>query len=154
MNYPVVGEIWRIFEQTLLISAKKLTEDIAKHQGADAKDLWNEVKKKVNIGIIDIELPDAPISCQYMGAPGLIHERCRVPCLLGHSACTDHIFKEVVPSASHLRPVKRVMDYKGVQYFIDERGIAIDKEGIPRGVVEEEVLYIFSKCFTDLKSNV
>jgi hypothetical protein len=45
------------------------------------------------------------------------------------------------------------MDYKGVQYFVDERGIAMDKEGIPRGVVEEEVLYIFSKCFTDLKSN-
>ena len=153
MNYPVVGEIWKIFEQTLLISAKKLSDDIAKHQGGDSKVLWNEIKKQIKIGIMDIDLPDTPTSCPCMAkeVKGVIYERCRVPCLLGYSVCPDHMSggrpaPNTNPNASPTpnQPVKRVMDFKGVHYFIDKHGIAMDTYGTPKGVVEEEVLYLFT----------
>lgn len=151
MNYPVVGEIWKIFEQTLLISAKKLSDDIAKHQGGDSKVLWNEIKKQIKIGIIDIDIPDTPTSCPCMAkeVKGVIYERCRVPCLLGYAACPDHMSggHQTHTHQTHTHQtsqVKRVMDFKGVHYFIDKHGIAMDTYGTPKGVVEEEVLYLFT----------
>jgi hypothetical protein len=152
MNYPVVGEIWKIFEQTLLISAKKLSDDIAKHQGGDSKLLWNEIKKQIKIGIMDIDIPDTPTSCPCMAkeVKGVVYERCRVPCLLGYAACTDHMSggnstrDPTCNQPSQPNQVKRVMDFKGVHYFIDKHGIAMDTYGIPKGVVEEEVLYLFT----------
>lgn len=158
MNYPVVGEIWKIFEQTLLISAKKLSDDIAKHQGGDSKLLWNEIKKQIKIGIMDIDIPDTPTTCPCMAkeVKGVIYERCRVPCLLGYSVCPDHMSGGTSPNPSltpnptsptspnQTNQVKRVMDFKGVHYFIDKHGIAMDTYGTPKGVVEEEVLYLFT----------
>jgi hypothetical protein len=145
MNYPVIGEIWNIFEQSLMVQGKKLATDIAKHQGADPKVLWDEIRKKIKVGILDIEIPENPVSCQYIDTSrtGVIVERCRVPCLLGHSACPEHMNKvsENIP----LPPVRRVLDFKGNAYFVDERGIAMDTNGSPRGVVEEDVLYLFTR---------
>lgn len=148
MNYPVVGEIWKIFEQTLLISAKKLSDDIAKHQGGDSKVLWNEIKKQIKIGILDIDIPDTPTSCPCMAkeVKGVVYERCRVPCLLGYAACPDHMSggSPTRDPTHQTHQVKRVMDFKGIHYFIDKHGIAMDTYGTPKGVVEEEVLYLFT----------
>lgn len=142
MNYPVIGEVWNIFQQTLMISAKKLADDIAKQQGADSKALWDTIKKKVNIGILDLDIPEGPTTCSYiLDQPGIIRERCRSPCLLGYSACPDHI--DLPEPVLPLTPVRRVIDFKGIHYFVDERGLALDSQGVPRGVVEDEVLYVF-----------
>jgi hypothetical protein len=145
MNYPVIGEIWNIFEQSLMVQGKKLANDIAKHQGADPKLLWDEIRKKIKVGILDIEIPETPVTCQYIDThrAGVVVERCRVPCLLGYSSCPEHIHKvaENIP----LPPVRRILDFKGNAYFVDETGIAIDTNGITRGVVEEDVLYLFTR---------
>jgi len=149
MNYPVNGEIWRIFQQTLLISAKKLADDIAKHQGVNVSPLWERIKPQIKISIADIDIPETPVLCPYIvdKEQSIIKQRCRIPCLLGFSACPDHIHSETkdIPS---LPTVRRVIDFKGIHYFIDERGIAMNAEGVPKGVVqkddEEDVLYLFS----------
>ena len=145
MNYPVVGEMWRIFEQSLMISAKKLTEDIAKHQGADPKALWSAINKKIKISVTEVDVPETPSTCPYIidTTEGIIKQRCRIPCLLGFAACPNHINTHVkdVPT---LPPVRRVMDFKGDIYFIDG-DVARNVHGVAKGVVENEVLYIFTK---------
>jgi hypothetical protein len=125
MQYPVVSEVWSIFEQTLMVAAKKLTEDISKHQGVDSKELWSNVKGQIKIGLLDIDIPETPITCTYMLEKGIgvIHERCRSPCLLGFSACPKHINTPDNQVQIDLPPVKRIIDFKNTQYYEFKRSI-------------------------------
>jgi hypothetical protein len=56
-TYPIVAEIWTIFEATLMVQAKRLVEEIAQHQGRESKDLWALIKPKVKIPLFDTEFP-------------------------------------------------------------------------------------------------
>jgi hypothetical protein len=100
-KYPVVAEIWTLFEATLLTHAKRLTEDIAKRQGKDYKELWALIKPQVKIGLIDTDLGEPTFCSHYLGnREGPINLRCRAPCALGFDACPQHIHTaKVEPSA-------------------------------------------------------
>ncbi len=145
MSFPVVGEIWTLFEATLNVQAKKLVEDIAKRQGADPKELWTRVKKTIKIAPVDSDLPDPiPVLCSFYTGhlDGCIHTRCRQPCLLGFDKCAHHVHKpEQKPPAEN--QVKRVYDFENKTYFVDEYGVAYDKSGTPLGTVEEDELKLF-----------
>jgi len=147
MQYPVVTEVWSIFEQTLMVAAKKLTEDISKHQGVDSKELWSNVKSQIKIGLFDIDVPETPITCRYMieKGVGIIHERCRSPCLLGFSACPKHIHTPDNEVNIDLPLVKRIIDVKNIQYYVDEHGVAMDAQGMAKGILEDDVLYLFKR---------
>lgn len=145
MAFPVVGEIWNVFEATLMVQAKKLVEDIAKKQGADSKELWNKVRPKIKVAPIDSDLPDPiPMLCPfYTGATdGCIHVRCRKPCLLGFDRCPDHVHKPM-PKEKSENPVRRVYDFQNKTYFVDEYGIAFDTSETPVGTVEDDELKLF-----------
>ncbi len=147
-TYPVVSEIWTLFEGTLILQAKRLVEDIAKHQKADPKALWAKIKPQVRIGIIDIDLPEPLLTlCSHPSGScegGAIALRCRAPCLLGFDACQKHIGTRNTQRGTH-ELVDRVLDFKGGVYFVDSRAIAHDRNGRPKGYVKDEVLYLFEK---------
>jgi hypothetical protein len=148
-TYPVISEIWDILETTLQNQAKRLVEDIAKHQKADSKELWNKVRRKIKISLADIRPADnLPTTCPYpVGASegAAIHLRCRAPCVLGFSSCPKHA-TGVVPSAqTTYESVDRITDMHGNTYFLDQKGIARDKQGKPRGYVNDSVLYLFEE---------
>jgi hypothetical protein len=147
-TYPVVSEIWTLFEGTLILQAKRLVEDIAKHQKADPKALWAKIKPQVRIGILDIDLPEPLLTlCSHPSGScegGAIALRCRAPCLLGFDACQKHIGMRKQAKPAH-ELVDRVMDFKGGVYFVDSRAIAHDRNGRPKGYVKDEVLYLFEK---------
>ena len=146
-TYPVVSEIWDILESTLQNQAKRLVEDIAKHQKADSKELWNKVRRKIKISLADIRLADnLPTMCPYpVGASegAAIHLRCRAPCVLGFSCCPKHATGVVPSSQTSYESVDRITDMHGNTYFLDQKGIARDKQGKPRGYVNDSVLYLF-----------
>lgn len=147
-TYPVIAEIWTVFESTLQIQAKRLVEDIAKHQNSDPKELWKKIKQQIRIGLVDIELPD-PLSttCSHSTGTceGAIRLRCRAPCTLGFNACPQHIGKPNHPSTNTYKIADRIIDYSGQAYFVDEHGIAHDKNGKPRGYVLDSVINLFEK---------
>jgi len=141
--YPVVAEIWSTFEATLLTQAKRLAEDIAKSHGKDPKELWSKIKGQVKIGLFDVDLAE-PTLCthQLHNREGAVRLRCRAPCTLGFNACPLHI------NAPHREETKYevvtcVKDFAGHTYYLDSKGIARDKNGKPKGLVKEEVLYLF-----------
>jgi hypothetical protein len=147
MSFPVVGEIWNLFEATLNVQAKKLVEDIAKKQGADPKELWNIVRKQIKIAPCDIDLPDSSshLCPFYTGIPdGCVYTRCRTPCLLGFDRCPSHINKQE-PKEKSENPVKRIIDFENKTYFVDENGVAYDKAENPVGTVNEDnILLLFT----------
>jgi hypothetical protein len=145
MSFPVVGEIWNLFEATLNVQAKKLVEDIAKKQGANPKELWNKVRPQIKIAPIDSDLPDPlPVTCPfYSGIPdGCIYTRCRQACLLGFERCPKHINKPE-PKVNTENPLKRILDFENKVYFVDEHGIAYDKSENPVGTVEDDELKLW-----------
>lgn len=147
-TYPVVAEIWTTFEATLLIQAKLLVEDIAAHQGADPKELWTKIKKQIKIPLVDTEFPE-PTLCSYpIGNNGsAVLQLCRAPCLLGFGTCPAHSnlpTPSIQNNTTH-DPVESIKDMNGCVYYVDKKGIARDKQGIPKGLVKEEVLYLFDK---------
>ena len=143
---PVIAEIWMTFESVLQMHAKRLVEDIAKFQHADPKALWAKVRKQTRVGLLDLELPDPlPVQCAHPSGTndgGAIKTRCRAPCLLGFDACPKHTGLPL-PPASPLTQVHRILDYTGQIYFVDPDGVARDRNGRARGVVQEDVLYLF-----------
>ena len=146
-TFPVVEEIWTVFEATLMIQSKKLVEDIAKKQGGDPKELWNKVRPKIKISQIECDLPDPiPQLCPfYTGVTdGCIKVRCRKPCLLGFDRCPDHIHKPHHPEKTE-NPVRRVLDFQNKTYFVDEHGIAFDKMENPVGTVEDDEIKLFEQ---------
>jgi hypothetical protein len=147
MSYPVIAEFYSTFESILMANAKRLVEDIAHKQGkpATTNDLWKKVKEKIKIGLMDIELPDPlPTYCSYptTHSDGAIKTRCRAPCLLGYDACPNHIQKPVQQTTDE-NTVDRIYDCEGTVYFVNDKGIAMDRNGKPKGTVKENVLYLF-----------
>jgi hypothetical protein len=147
MPYPVVAEIWSTFEATLLTQAKRLTEDIAKSHGKDPKELWSKLKGQIKIGLFDVDLAEPTLcSHQLHNREGAVRLRCRAPCTLGFDACPLHIhtpYKEKEKEESKYQAVSSVKDYAGHTYYVDSKNIARDKNGKAKGIVKEEVLYLF-----------
>jgi hypothetical protein len=147
-TFPVVAELWSIFESTLQLQAKKLVEDIAAHQRADPKILWGRVRSQIRIGLLDIEIPETEALCLHPSSSteGAMYQRCRAPCLLGFDACPQHIHTPNTMGSRDEEVVDRVIDFKHQAYFVDSQKIARDKNGKPVGYVEEDgVLYLFEK---------
>ena len=147
-TFPVIAEIWTLFEATLQNQAKKLVDDLAKANGRDPKELWAKVKPQLRVGLLDIELPEElPCSCPYPSSTtdGAVRLRCRAPCLLGFPACPNHINKPLPTSLTQLPEVDRILDFENKTYYVCEKGIARDKNGKPKGIVKEDVLWLFEK---------
>ena len=146
MNFPVVAEAWNAFETALQMQAKRLVEDIAKHQNSDFKPLWAKVKPQIRVGLLDVELPDPlPTQCNHPSNTndgGAIKTRCRAPCLLGYDACPKH-YGTQMPPESDLPKVDRILDCTGQIYFVDPDGVARDRNGRAKGIVLEGVLSLF-----------
>ena len=146
-TYPVIAEIWTVLESILQIQAKRLVEDIAKHQNSDSKELWKKIKQQVRIGLMDIELPDPlPTTCSHssgMCEGGAIRLRCRAPCALGFDACPRHVGTQQYISTGNYQIVDRILDSSGQAYFVDTHGIAHDKNGKPRGYILDSVINLF-----------
>lgn len=145
-TYPVVAEIWSLFEGVLQANAKRLVEDIAKQNKADPKALWEHIRPRIQIGLLDIDLPeDQPTTCAHMStSDGAVKMRCRAPCILGFTACPKHT-NTPLPCESDEKKVNRVLDFQGNTYFVDENHIAMDKYGQPKGYVEDGELFLFEK---------
>lgn len=145
-KYPVIAEIWTLFEGTLQSNAKRLCDDIAKANNSDPKALWDSIRPRIQIGLLDIDMPDELTTvCAHMStSEGAVKMRCRAPCVLGFTACPKHIHTPF-PTPSKDLKVDRVLDFQGYTYFVNEKGIAMDKYGQPKGYVEEGVLNIFEK---------
>jgi hypothetical protein len=146
-TYPVVSEIWTLFEGTLQTQAKRLVEDIAKHQKADPKALWAKIKSQIRVGLVDIDIPDSlQTSCTYPlgNSDGAVRVRCRAPCVLGFHECQRHVGLSRSRSTTEHPTVDRVFDdYEGKTYFVDRNNIARDKDGRASGYIEEGVIYLF-----------
>ena len=148
MDYPVVAEIWSLFEATLLTQAKRLVEDISKHEGRDSKELWSLIKPQIRIKLFETDI-DEPKFCTFPlgNREGAVSIRCRAPCVLGFDACHMHatsLSPSLSPQASDsLEEVKSVKDSAGVTYYVDSKNVARDINGKAKGVVEDDVLYLF-----------
>jgi hypothetical protein len=145
-GYPIVAEIWSIFEATLMVQAKRLVEDIAQHQGRDSKELWSLIKPKIKVPLFDTDFPEPTLCSHIIGSQGTaIIQRCRSPCLLGFGTCADHSHLAKVPTST-LESVDSIKDMDGQIYYLDSNGLARDKQGRPKGIVKEDVLYLFHKA--------
>lgn len=149
MSYPIRAEFYSCLESILMTQAKKLVDDIAKHQQVDSKDLWAHIKTQVSIGLLDTELDDIqPLYCAHpFITDGAMRTRCRAPCLTGFDACPRHI-NQPIPKEKQtsFASVHRIVDYNGSSYFVNEQGIAMDKNGVPRGELKEDnLLVLFEK---------
>ena len=152
-TFPVIAEIWNLFEATLQGQAKKLVDDLAKANGRDPKELWAKVKPQLRVGLLDVELPEElPCTCPFPSSTpdGAIRLRCRAPCLLGFPACPTHINKPTPTSLTQLPVVDRILDFENKTYYVCEKGIARDKNGKPKGIVKEGSLYLWEKEETRL----
>ena len=150
-TYPVVAHLWTTFQATLMVQAKVLVNDIAKHQGRDAKELWAQIKNQIRFPLVDIEFPE-PTLCSFpIGSKGTaVLQRCRAPCVLGFGTCHEHasLSEESKPhnhSKADVETVDSIKDMSGNTYYLDTKGIARDKLGKTSGIVKDDVLYLFSK---------
>ncbi len=141
-TFPIMGELWSHLEGILSANAKRLVEDIARKQGVDPKELWGKIKPKIRVGLLDIDIPDdTPVYCSnsHVHSDCAIKTRCRAPCLLGFTACDQHAGKpESVTTTSTLPEVTRVFDDENKHYFVNAQGIAMDRNGRPKGTVSED----------------
>lgn len=155
MSYPVVAEIWTLFEATLMTQAKRLTEDIARRQGKDHKELWALIKPQVKIGLIDTDLGE-PTFCSHLlgNREGPINLRCRAPCALGFDACPTHIHmppqeiktaSSASSASSQMKKVQNIKASNGQTYYKDDRGVVRDKSGTLQGIFENDVLYLLEE---------
>jgi len=146
MDYPVVAEIWSLFEATLLTQAKRLVEDISKHEGRDSKELWSLIKPQIRIKLFETDI-DEPKFCTFPlgNREGVVSIRCRAPCVLGFDACHMHSHAQATPpqGSDSLEEVKSVKDSAGITYYVDSKKVARDINGKAKGVVEDDVLYLF-----------
>ena len=74
--------------------------------------------------------------------------RCRAPCVLGFDACHKHAHMlSPTPSlgSDSLEEVKAVKDSSGMTYYVDSKKVARDINGKAKGVVEDDVLYLFEQ---------
>lgn len=128
-----------------MVQAKRLVEDIAQHQGRDSKELWSLIKPKVKVPLFDTDFPEPTLCSHIIGSQGTaIIQRCRSPCLLGFGTCSEH--SHASKGVSTLESVDSIKDMDGQTYYVDGKGLARDKQGKPKGIVKEEVLYLFEKA--------
>jgi hypothetical protein len=128
-----------------MVQAKRLVEDIAQHQGRDSKELWSLIKPKIKVPLFDTDFPEPTLCSHIVGSQGTaIIQRCRSPCLLGFGTCPEH--SHCLKSTSTLESVDSIKDMNGQTYYLDAKGLARDKQGKPKGVVKEDVLYLFHKA--------
>lgn len=144
MSYPVVAECWNLFESALNIQARKLVEDIAKHQRADPKELWAKVRPSIKIPLLDVDIPDEPFCHYSVPANSIVIELCRAPCLLGFDRCPQHLSLHDSDTKTY-EQVYRVKDTEGTTYFVGEDGLARDLLGVVKGMVEGGELFLFDK---------
>lgn len=144
-TFPIVGEIWNNLQAILSTNAKRLTDDIARKQGVDSKELWARIKPQIRIGLFDIELPEeGPTFCSYLKGfsdHSAVKMRCRAPCMIGFTACPEHAGKSDIPlgsTAEALPTVKRIFDIDNKTYFVDLHNIARDRNGVPKGTVSAD----------------
>jgi hypothetical protein len=142
--YPVIAEIWSTFEATIMVQAKKLVEDIAAHQGRDSKELWSQIKKQIKIPLADAEVEPTLCSHSIGSQSTAVLQLCREPCLLGFDSCPKHANIANNHSNDTLQEVEAIKDMNGTTYYVDDKKIARDKNGKPKGIVKEDVLYLFS----------
>ena len=145
---PVNAEIWTLMEGSLQQQAKRLVEDIAKRQKADPKILWAKVKPQLRITLQDVDLPDPiPQLCSFNtgGKDGGVYTRCRQACVLGHATCFQHAGKVECKPKENLPLVKRIFDHNSHTYFVDTHGVAYDKNGIPKGTMQDDALLLFEE---------
>jgi len=146
-TFPVNALVYNTLEAILLTQAKKLTEDIAKFQKADAKDLWAQIRPQIRIALHETETEDLPLYCSHPlgNSEGAIRQRCRAPCLLGFSACPCHVQTPLRKETAPLTPVKRLIDYDGTIFFQDPQGYLIDKNGSRKGFRDPttQTVYVF-----------
>lgn len=144
-TYPVIAEFWSALEGTLQLNAKKLVEDIAKHNSSDPKSLWALIKPQIKIELADIEVPEnLQVSCAFpVASEGAIKVRCRAPCCVGFDSCAKHIGKKM-PAPSNLIQVDSVVDSSGKTYYVNTaNNIIIDKNGATKGILEDGVIFLF-----------
>ena len=147
-TFPVNALIYNTLEAILLTQAKKLTEDIAKFQKADPKDLWAQIRPQIRVALHETEMDDElPLYCNHPAGnlEGAIRQRCRAPCLLGFSACPKHIETPKQKELKPLTPVKRLIDTDGTVFFQDPNGYLIDKNGCRKGFrdTKTDTVYVF-----------
>ena len=129
-----------------MVQAKRLVEDIAKHQGRDSKELWTQIKKQIRIPLFDTEFPEPTLCPVPVGNQGTaIHQRCRAPCVLGFGTCSQHA-NSIRKDPPSLPSVDSIKDMDGNTYYLDTKSIARDSLGNPKGIVKEGVLYLFTKA--------
>lgn len=142
--YPVIAEIWSTFEATIMVQAKKLVEDIAAHQHRDPKELWSKIKKQIRIPLADAEVEPTLCSHSIGSQSTAVLQLCRSPCLLGFDACPKHANQaKVTHSDTDAEPVEAIKDMDGNTYYMDDKKIARDKYGKPKGIVKEGILCLF-----------
>ena len=134
-----------------MVQAKKLVEDIAAHQGRDSKELWSQIKKQIRIPLADAEFPEPTLCSHSIGSQSTaVLQLCRAPCLLGFGTCPKHANQPKdanqpkVSQETALQEVEAIKDMDGQTYYVDDKKIARDKYGKPKGIVKEDVLYLFN----------
>ena len=144
MSYPVVAECWNIYESCLFTNARNLVNDLAKHQGADPKELWAKIRPTIKIPLIDFDIPEQPLCrLSLQKAESRILEKCNAPCLIGFERCQTHM--QSVGSVGNYEHVDRIEDEDGIQYFVDAQCVVRDSAGVPKGFMEDGVAYMFDK---------
>jgi len=144
MSYPVVAECWNIFEASILIQARKLVDDLAKHQGAEPKELWAKVRPTIKIPLIDFDIPEQPLcTLSLQKEDSCILERCNAPCLIGFERCQKHM--QSVSTRLDCERVDRITDEDGTPYFLDAQSVVRNSAGIPKGLLEDGVVFLFHK---------
>lgn len=108
-TFPVVAELWSLFEASLLAQSKHLVRDLAKEQGVDPKPLWDRVRREIQITAIELPEPVEPMYCMYQLRDSSIAQKCLQPVLLGHSYCPQHCgrMSPAVPLNQFLPKVQR-----------------------------------------------
>ena len=130
-----------------MVQAKRLVEEIAQHQGRDSKELWSLIKPKMKVPLFDTDFPEPTLCSHIIGSQGsAIIQRCRSPCLLGFGTCAEHSHSVKGTANTTLESVDSIKDMDGHTYYVDGKGLARDKQGKPKGIVKEDVLYLFSKA--------
>ena len=144
-TYPVVAEIWTLFESSLLTQARRLAEDIAKRHGKDPKELWALIKPQVKITLLDVEIGEPQLCKHFLGnRDGAIELRCRAPCALGFDACPTHIHTPIITDSKHPLVIS-VKSATGETYYKDDKNLVRDKNGKIHGIVENDILYLFEE---------
>lgn len=137
--FPIIDELWQVFQTTLQVQARRLVTDIAKETNSDPKELWRLVSATIKTPLASVDLPDPlPVTCPALlnRTEGAIRLRCRAPCLLGFQTCAAHAGMTLDMGGSQEPRVRRYIDTVKGTFFIHE-DVVYDVNGQPQGFVKE-----------------